>query len=168
MKKYLPFSGIIIFPYMIVLTLVCIFGNFITQNMFYLFLLLLFVLYIVAIISAIIVFIKGITGKKKSLEILHINMVIKLIHIPAYLLIFVIGLLCSITIFTIGITIILMVLDGITIVLTGLIGLGGIIGGLRENKISIKQAAINGILQFVYCADIISSIIIYKTVKASI
>jgi len=112
------------------------------------------------------VFIKGVTKKKKSLEILRFNMIIKLIHIPAYLLIFVVGLICSLGILTIGITIVLMILDGMTIILSGLIGLGGVISSLREDKLSIKKAVMHGILQFVYCADIISSIVIYRTVKA--
>jgi hypothetical protein len=54
-----------------------------------------------------------------------------------------------------------------TIALSGLIGLGGVIGSLREKKISNKKAGIHGILQFVYYADVISSIIIYRTVKAA-
>ena len=73
-----------------------------------------------------------------------------------------------ITIFTIGVTFILMILDGMTIILSGLIGISSIINGLRENKISLKQAVIHGVLQFIYCADVISSIVLYRTVKNEI
>ncbi len=170
MRKYLPFSLIILFPYLIAFALICIFtGSFmetIFNNNAFLLLFILIILYVAALVCAITVFITGFTKKKNSLEILRINMIIKLLHIPAYLLIFVLGLLCTLTIFTIGITIVLMILDGMTIVLSGLVGIGGIIRGLRENKISIKKAVIHGILQFVYCADIISSIVIYRTIKA--
>lgn len=170
MRKYLPFLGIILFPYLIVFTLICIFigsGSSSMETISYAFLLILPVLYVVALVCAVVVFIKGITNKKKSLEILRINMIIKLIHIPAYLIIFVLGLLSTITIFTIGLAIVLLVLDLLTIAVSGLIGLGGVIGSLRENKISIKKAVIYGILQFMYCADVISSILIYRTVKAT-
>lgn len=170
MRKYLQFVLIALFPYLIVFALICIFKGYFMDTVFhnnvYSLLLVLLILYFVALVCAVAVFIKGITKKKKSLEILHFNMIIKLIHIPAYLLIFVFGLLCTITIFTIGITIVLMILDGMTIVLSGLIGLGGVIGSLREDKISIKKAVMHGILQFVYCADIISAIVIYRTVKS--
>jgi hypothetical protein len=171
MRKYLPYILIILFPYLFVFALVCIFtGTFMdtlfNNNAFSL-LFLLIILYIATFVSAIAVFIAGFAKKKNSLEVLRINMIIKLIHIPAYLLIFVFGLLCTLTIFTIGFNIVLMILDGMTIALSGLIGIGGIIRGLRENKISIKKAAMHGILQFVYCADIISSIAIYRTAKAS-
>ncbi len=123
--------------------------------------------YFVALISAVITFVSGITNKRKSLEMLRINMIVKLIHVPAYLCIFVVGLGCMLTIFTFGITIIFILLDLMTIVLSGLIGLGGILRSLRENKISIKAAVIHGIFQFVFCADIISSIVLYRTVKAT-
>jgi hypothetical protein len=131
------------------------------------FLFILIIVFVAALVCALAVFITGFTKKKNSLEVLRINMIIKLIHVPAYLLIFVFGLLCTLTIFTIGINIVLIIFDGMTIILSGLIGIGGIIRGLRENKISIKKAVLHGMLQFVYCADIISSIVIYRTVKAT-
>jgi hypothetical protein len=131
------------------------------------FLFILIIVFVAALVCALAVFITGFTKKKNSLEVLRINMIIKLIHVPAYLLIFVFGLLCTLTIFTIGINIVLIIFDGMTIILSGLIGIGGIIRGLRENKISIKKAVLHGMLQFVYCADIISSIVIYRAVKAT-
>jgi MFS family permease len=167
MKKLIPFYGIVLFPYLIVFILISIFGGYFTDDFLLFLLITLIILYVVAIVCAIAEFIKGITKKNQSTEILRINMMIKLLHIPAYLLIFVFGLLCTITIFTIGVTIVLMILDGMTILLSGLVGLGGIIGSLRENKISTKKAVIHGILQFIYCADVISSIVMYRTVKAS-
>lgn len=127
----------------------------------------LIVLYVTALVCSVAVFITSLVKKWNVQELLSINMVIKLIHIPAYLLIFFIGLACLITIFTFAISIVLMFLDGMTILLSGLIGLGGVIRSLRENKLSKRAAVIHGILQFVFCADIISSIIIYKTVKIS-
>lgn len=166
MRKYLPFGGIVLFPYIIVFALICLFIGPSMGNIFNSLIFILIVLYVVVLVCAVVMFIKGITKKKRSIELLRFNMIIKLTHIPVYLIIFLIGLLCTITIFTIGITIVLMILDGMTIILSGLIGLGGVIGSLREGKISIRKAVIHGILQFVYCADIISSIVIYRTVKA--
>lgn len=61
-----------------------------------------------------------------------------------------------------------MILDEMTIVLSGLIGLGGVIGSLIENKIYRRKAVLHGILQFVFCADIISSIVIYRIVRARV
>lgn len=171
MVKYLQLFFIALFPYLIVFVLICMFTGYSMDNVFHDNVLIPFSifigLYVVALISSVITFIKSLTKKRELLEVLRINMIIKLIHVPAYLCIFIVGLGCMITIFTFGITIVLMILDGMTIVLSGLIGLGGVIRSLRENKISITKAVIHSIFQFVFCADIISSIVIYSTVKAA-
>lgn len=171
MRRYSQFFLIAIFPYLIAFVLICMYNGYLIDTVFhhnvYPLLLILILLYIVALVCAVTSFIASLANKREILDVLRINMIIKLIHIPAYLFIFVVGLLCMITIFTFGITIVLMIFDGATIVLSGLIGLGGVIRSLRENKISIKVAVIHGILQFVFCADIISSIVIYRKVNAT-
>ncbi|HEX3017860.1 MAG TPA: hypothetical protein VHP31_08420 [Caproicibacter sp.] len=128
-------------------------------------LLYLLIFYAAALVCSVATFIIGLVKKWNPQELLHINMVIKLIHIPAYILIFIIGLVCLLTIFTFAISIVLMILDSMTIFLSGLIGLGGIIRSYSENKLSKKAAVMHGILQFVFCADVISSIIVYRKVK---
>lgn len=171
MRKFIPFLLIILFPYLIVFALICVFTGCFMDILFHnnalSLLFLLFILFIITLVSAMVLFMTGLVKKKNSMEILRINMIIKLIHIPAYLLIFVFGLLCTLTIFTIGITVILMLLDALTIALSGLIGLSGVIRSFMENKITLKKAIMHGIFQFVYCIDIVSSIVIFRTVKAS-
>ncbi len=171
MRKYIPFIGIILFPYFIVFAIICIFTGFLMDTVFnnnpFLLVFIIIVLFILSLLSVPAILVPGFK-KKNVTELLRINMIIKLLHIPAYLLIFIFGLLCMITIFTIGVTFILMILDGMTIILSGLIGISSIINGLRENKISLKQAVIHGVLQFIYCVDVISSIVLYRTVKNEI
>jgi hypothetical protein len=58
-----------------------------------------------------------------------------------------------------------MILAGTTIFLSWLAGLGGIISGLKENKLPKKTAIIYGIFQFVFCIDIVNSIVLYRNVK---
>lgn len=169
MRKYFQFFLIALFPYLILFALICMFTGYfmdsVFQNNVFLLLLLLIVVYVIALVCAVASFISSLAKKRKTLDVLHINMIIKLIHIPAYLLIFIVGIFCMITIFTFGVTIVLIILDGMTIALSGLIGFGGVIQSLREKKISVKAAIIHGILQFIYCADVISSIVIYRKVK---
>jgi len=159
----------LVFPYLILFALICIFTDIFMEtvfqnNGFYL-VLFLIIIYIFALASSIVFFAKSFFLKITSLELLRINMTIKLIQIPAYVLIFIFGLLCLITIFTTGISIILMIFDSMAIFLTGLIGLSGVIKCLIENKITKKTAVIYGIFQFVFCVDIITSIKIYKKTK---
>ena len=161
---------VIIFPYLILFTVyLMFFGHNIIEkvffnNGFYLILALIF-FYVIALISAFVFFIKNILSKKYSENILKINMIIKILHIPAYILIFLMGVISFITIFTIGFSIAFIILDMLTIFMTGLIGLSGIIIGFKEKKISIKNAIIFSIFQFIFCIDVFSSIIIYKKIK---
>lgn len=53
-------------------------------------------------------------------------------------------------------------MDCLTITLSGLVGVVGIIKSLKENKITKETAVIHGALQFVFCVDVISSILIYR------
>jgi hypothetical protein len=170
-KFYLLLPLIILFPYIVLSAFICLFSNAFMDTVFknnglYLFLTLM-IIYIIAFVCSIILFITNIVFKRDSLQLLRINMIIKIIHIPAYVLIFLFGLLCLITIFSAWITLILMVFDIITIFLTGLIGFGGIIRGVIENKISKKTAAIYAVLQFVFCFDVISSILLYRKIKTA-
>lgn len=169
MRKYLGLVLVIIFPYLIAIAPVCIFKGYFMKTIFknnaYNLLLTLLVIYVAALLCALAVFIISIVKKRKPLELLHINLIIKLIHIPAYIFIFFIGLICLLTIFTFAISFIFMIFDGMTIFLSGLIGLGGVIRSLKEKKISKKEAVIHGFLQFIFCADVISSIIIFITVS---
>ena len=127
---------------------------------------LLIIIYIIALVCSVVVSITNIIFKRSSQKLLRMNMIIKLIHIPAYILIFTAGLVFTITIFTMGITAVLIIFDCMTIFLTGLIGLSGIIRGFAENKLSKNTAIIHALLQFVFCFDIISSIIVYRKVKS--
>jgi len=169
--KKVPFLLLLplLFPYIILFSLICIFTNTLMEKIFHnngLYLILLLIItYVIALFSSIIFCIKSILIRINSQELLHINMIIKLIQIPAYILIFIFSLLCFLTIFTMGISIVLMIFDCMAILLTGIIGLAGITRCLIENKLPKKTVVIYGILQFVFCIDIIASIKIYNKIK---
>lgn len=93
------------------------------------------------------------------------NMLVKLIQIPAYISIFFLSVLCFSMLFTIGIAVVLLLFDCASILLTGLIGVVAIIRCRSSNVISKKFSIVNGILQFVFCVDVISAIVIF--VKAN-
>ena len=169
MKRNFLLVPVVVFPYLILFAIVCIFSGYFMDSLFQnnalLLLFALLIFYIVALACTVVSFITGIAKKKSGLALFRASMIIKLLHIPSYVLIFIIGLLCLITIFTFAITIVLMILDCMTIFLTGLIGLCGIIRSFKENKLSKNEAIIHGVLQFVFCADVISSIMVYKKTK---
>lgn len=88
-------------------------------------------------------------------------MVVKLIQIPAYIAIFFLSVLCFSMLFTIGIAVVLLLFDCASILLTGLIGVASIIRCYSNNIISKNFSVVNWVLQFVFCVDVISAIVIF-------
>ena len=88
--------------------------------------------------------------RKNALELAKINMTIKLIQIPAYLFLFIIGIACMFTIFTFAISFILLALDCASIFLSGLIGVSAVKQNYTDSILSIKQAIFYSILQFIF------------------
>lgn len=92
-------------------------------------------------------------------------MLIKLIQIPAYVVIFVLGVLMTIAIFTIPFTIGLFLVDCLCLFLTGLPVLASIICAVRQGTLKFREVIWVIILQFVFCADVVAAIIYYKKLK---
>lgn len=95
----------------------------------------------------------------KSLAL--ISMVLKLIQIPAYVVIFLLGCVFAITIWLFAFVIVLFFFDCLTILLTGLVGLTASIRCAGEKRVSKGLCVANGILSFVFCADVVLAIIFY-------
>lgn len=171
MKRYFSLLPVVFFPYSVSLALMCIFNNDLMEALFQnnaLFLLFgILVLYVIALACSAIVFIISLVLKWDALELLRVNMIIKLVHIPAYLFIFLFGLGTLITIFTAPISLLLMLLDAMTIVLSGMIGLAGVIRGRSEKKLSTQAAVLLGFLQFIFCVDVMGAILLYRKAKAA-
>lgn len=94
-------------------------------------------------------------------------MIIKIIQIPAYLFIFAIGFVCLITIFTVGISFVLLILDGVSIILSGLIGVFVVRRCYADGILTRTEMVIHSILQFVFCLDVVSAIIVFRKVKTT-
>ncbi|HBV84846.1 MAG: hypothetical protein OSJ73_03295 [Lachnospiraceae bacterium] len=169
MKKMLPFIFIILFPYYIVFLISSLFNQYlmkyIFQNNFYLGLLSLCIFWFIAFISAIILCVNNFANKMDVIEATKIIMIIKIIQIPAYLFIFVAGVMCLFTIFTVGISFVLLILDGASIILSGLIGVFVVRRCYADRILTNTEMVIHSILQFVFCLDVVSAIIVFRKVK---
>ncbi len=169
MKKFVPTVSIVLFPYAVAFVLYCIFSGFLMESVFqdnaYLCLLLLIIIWVIALICAVSICAVSLVRKWDFVELSRVNMLIKTISIPAYLFIFVFGLACMLTIFTFGISIVLMVLDAMAIVLSGLIGISAVKRSYDNKAISVKEMILYGILQFVFCVDVVVSIILFRKSK---
>ncbi len=168
MRSLFPAAPILLFPYWVLLIL---YGLFLDQDvMRVLFdrnilwaVFSLGVLWLVGLVCALLLFIRA----GDAMEAARTGMALKLAQIPAYLVIFGVGLACVITIFTIGISLLLALLDMASLFLTGLVGLGAVQRCRRAGLLTGRQAVFHGLLQFVPCADVVSSVMVFRRVKAA-
>lgn len=169
MKKFLPAISIVLFPYAIVFMLYCMFSGFLMEDVFqnnaYLCLLILILIWVVALICAVSICAVSLIRKWDFVGLSRVNMLIKTISIPAYVVIFVVSVACILIIFTFAISVALMILDAMAILLSGLIGLSAVKRCCDGKVLSANQMILYCVLQFVFCADVIASIIVYRKAK---
>lgn len=101
-------------------------------------------------------------GKWEGRKLAFWSMMAKLIQIPNYVALFMLG---GLTIAFAAVAAVVWVVDMMTIVLSGLIGLTAILRCRAEGRLTNKAALVNGVLQFVFCADIFSAIWVYRNTK---
>ena len=173
MKRYLPLLMVILFPYLIVILPVLShftgghLANIVFAGEGAVMLALWFFLYVIALVCSLITLIVCLVTKQNSQEMLHTVMVVKLTHLPAYIAIFIATLIFTYLDISSGsvFTGIFLSVGFMIAFASGLIGIGGLIRGCHEKRISISTAIIHGILQFVFLADIISSVFVCRKVK---
>ncbi len=166
MKRFLLLIPVLLMPYILLFALYSVFINqyiieaFLDNNGLWL-LLILLAFTAISLICTLIYMPLCFTKEWDARQTAFFNMLIKLIHIPSYLVIFILGLLFFITIFTFAFSIFFMIYDAVTIFITGLVGLSANIRLYKEHKCSQGFAVINSILQFVFCVDVVSAVIVY-------
>lgn len=177
MKKYIKALPIIFYPYIYMIYFLGYFlvasnssGQNKTSEIF------LIVLLVLAVVCNLYSFITSFSfihsakkGKYSAKQLTKLNMIIKTVQIPAYIIHFCLGLL-GLIMSVWGIPIILwaIFIDFITIVLSGVVGISANIGAKKENILSSGQAVLFSILGFVYCVDVFISILLYIRVKRKI
>ena len=109
---------------------------------------------------------KGYTySSKEALALAKTQMIMRLVQIPAYVLIFFMGVIGMFLIFTIGISLALFLFDIISITVTGIasVAVYAILADLK--MISKKQQLLYSIGGFIYVLDVIAAFLCYKKVK---
>ena len=170
MRKYLAVIPAVLFPYIIILELLCIFtGNFLMEAVFQHNLLLLLIIPVVfwgAAMAGMIVQIRKTQRQGQSgQDLAKMNLVVKAIQIPAYGALFICGVLFLLTVFTFAFSFVLVIFDGMAICLTGILGGAAAWRCRREGILSRKQAAFCGCLQFIFCLDIFAALWMYRRAK---
>ena len=93
-------------------------------------------------------------------RILFWCMLLKVCYIPVFLLIFIVAL----GLFAVIIPLLpfLALFDYLLLLSTSAYGISGLLRCGKENRLPAKTAALNIILQFIFCADVLSAIYCYR------
>ncbi len=117
--------------------------------------------FILAIICNIVFMI--LSRKQDSKELLKATLILKMIHIPSYILIFILGLLMGIMFFmTFPFIIFLVFIDCITLFLSGMIAVWALVKSIKQDAVI---SIVTLICQFFFCADIISLFVMYFIIR---
>lgn len=95
------------------------------------------------------------------LELLEVNMLIKCVQIPAYIVIFLFGLTFLFTIIIAAFSIMLVMLDCFAVILSGMVASTAIKRSVSEGVLSKGLAFLCKIGSFIFCLDVIVAIVLY-------
>ena len=158
MKRFLLIPALI-YPYLIALSVLGLYSGHVPGDSIFLPLLILAVLWLVGLPMAAAYSLIGITMKANPISDARDVMILRLVQIPAYLFILVVGLMSMITIFTVGITITLIALCVTSRILSGVAGISAAVGAVR--RVDTPIAVTCGVLGFLWLADVISAVILH-------
>lgn len=108
---------------------------------------------------------KSLKNKWDAYNLARAVMIVKLIQIPAYCLNFVFACLCFMMLFTFPFAIIYFITDCIALVMSGLVATSAVLRAIDEKPKIFSRYIWTIALQFVFCADVVATIFIYKKLK---
>jgi hypothetical protein len=91
--------------------------------------------------------------------------IVKLIHIPAYIMNFVFACLCLMMLFTFPGALIYFITDCIALMMSGLVVTSAMLRAMSENPRIFGKYLWIIPLQFVFCADVFATVFLYKKLK---
>lgn len=94
-------------------------------------------------------------------ELALANMLIKLVHIPAYIVWFAAGILF----FLFMGALLAFFMDILAISLSGLVGLAAALNCWKEGRLPRGKAILYSVFQFVFCVDVIGAVLLYRRAR---
>lgn len=165
MKKYLLMIPIVLFHYLLVISVFLLPLSGELANPLLLFagpMVLISIACLMLTLSSIIIIAFSLKNKWSARTSAKFNMILKLIQIPGYIVVFIMGL-AFLNPFLMIFTIIFALLDLYCILCNGIISLALTYRANAEGK--INHPAVYGITQFLYCIDVISAIVMFVKVR---
>lgn len=170
MKKYLPLI-LMVWPYLFAVYFMLPDG--LGENIY---MLLLFAYIILTVFVYILNIGNAFTykGNEAARKLAFYDMMIKLLHIPFYLCVFALGIVCIVAMVVPAFVLVspmiimmLFVIDCFLILTSSMYGISAAIKSSRQGMISKKAALLHGIFHCIFVTDIISAIILYRKIKRS-
>lgn len=169
----------ILIPYIVLLALVVLFtstewtvSEFIFEKIsgdnVWLFICTVFLYCFIAIVLSLVSFIFSLVKIWDEVSLAKVSLVIKLIQIPAYVCIFILGVVFAILPIMMVVTIVLIFFDYLTLILTGMITISSVINAVRKGLFTYRETWWIILLQFVFCADVVATIIWNNKLKRRI
>ena len=125
-------------------------------------LLLIGLFWLLGLAGAVVVFWQAVRGKWEGRKLAQANMIVKLLHIGHYVTVFLFAASGALILFLFPmLAAIALVTDVMTITLSGIVGLAGVVRCRMEGRLATGAAVVNGILQFIFCADVFSAIWVF-------
>ena len=122
-------------------------------------------IFLIALASCIMNLVFALKERVDAEKLALIAMLVKIVHIPAYVLFFVIGAGGIMLVQFLAITILLFLFDCITIGFSGTLSLVGILRARSEGRLNNSEALIGAVCSFVFCIDVVAAIVIYLCVR---
>lgn len=172
MKRIVPSILVAIFPYMVVLYLCWIMNllpvpfpaNWTSASIY----ICIFLTWLVCGIGAIWLVVLNTSSKTDVRTAARNNMIIKLVQIPAYILLFLVGVVFAMFVFTIFITFSIILIDVMAISLSGINGVFVVCKCGKTGLLKVDGAVLFSLSQFVFCVDVVCAVLLYLKVKRAI
>ena len=97
----------------------------------------------------------------KVYRLARTQMIMRIIQVPFFVVIFIFGCMCLLTIFTFAATFVLAFLDLISIITTGLCSIAVYHEMRKSGLISQNEQVAYSILAFIFCADVVVAIVAF-------
>ncbi|MBQ4190321.1 MAG: hypothetical protein II641_00650 [Clostridiales bacterium] len=111
-------------------------------------------------------FVTNAKGHVPPEKLAKLNMIIKLVHIPAYIIHFVLGMLGTLaSIWGIGFVLWAIIIDLITIALSGTQMLSCVIGIIKQKGANTAISVVAAVLSYIYCIDVLVAILYYVYIR---
>lgn len=177
-KAILILLPVILFPYFAILAMLFSFNffdsaviDFLVEHVFFdngfLILFVLFLLWLIGMVCAVL-FSFHFTREWQPVELAKVSLLIKLIQIPAYIVIFLLGLCFMVTIFTFAFSFLMVLFAVMSILLSGLIGACAVKKSYSAGILPQGKALLLGVLQFIFCLDVVSAAVLLGTARGGL